>query len=209
MRMPSGLTRRWAKVAVGACAVTALGVPAVALSAPAGAAPISGAPTFSCPAVGNDTLCGYLITVGPGDVATVSASGQGPFDYSDDVLVGIVNDSDALVTSVQLSGGSGSGNDIFGFDGDGLCSETFTGDGYCLSLPAGSTDYEGPDNTFTGISSDLTEGVVDFTTDLDPGQAPTSRSSKVRSPSPLSAWHLTSMSPLRPSLASRATRQAR
>jgi len=167
MKVPTRLTRGWVKVAMGVCAITALALPAVALSAPAGAAPISGTPSYDCPVVGQDNACGYLITVGPGDSATVTASGQGPYDASDDVLVGVVNDSDALVSSVQLSGGSG--NDIFGFDEDGICSETFTGYSYCSSLPAGSSGYEGPDNTFSGISSDETNGTVNFTSALVPG----------------------------------------
>jgi hypothetical protein len=156
-------------VVVGACAITALAVPAMALSAPAGAQPIAGTPTFSCPVVGQDTAptCGYQITVGPGDSATVSSALQGPYDHSDDVLVGIVNNSNALLSSVQLSGGSG--NDIFGFDGDGICSESFPNNDYCKTLPAGSFGYEGPDNSFTGIINDKTEGTVEFTNDIAPG----------------------------------------
>jgi hypothetical protein len=167
MKMPTGLTRGWVKVAIGVCAITALSLPVVELSAPAGAALLPGTPSDNCPAVDQDSNCGYLIIVGPGDAATVTASGQGPYDASDDVIVGIVNDSDALLSSVQLSGGSG--NDIFGFDGDGMCTVKFTGNGYCSSLPPGSYGYEGPDNSYTNISSDQTVGTVSFTKDLAPG----------------------------------------
>jgi len=162
------LTRRWVRLAVGLGAITAMTLPAIALSAPVGASPLP-APTAYCPAVGADTAttCGYVVTVN-GD-GSVSVSGeQGPYDSSEDVLVGIVNDSDALVSSVTLSG-----SDAFGFDGDGICTYSFSGDSYCTPAQKEGGDnsvgatYEGPDNTFT--VGDDNDGTVTFTTALPPG----------------------------------------
>jgi hypothetical protein len=124
--------------------------------------------------VGQDTNCGWVITVNAGGSTSVTnQNGRGAYDGSEDALVGIVNNSDALVTSVTLQGSS----DIFGFDGDGICNygnfaQTSNG-AYCASLTGGDAidpnDYEGPNNTFTGISSGATTGTVAFTSALVPG----------------------------------------
>ena len=44
-----------------------------------------------------------------------------PYDTVDDTLVGIVNNTAKPVYAVQLSGES-TGTDLFGFDGDGICT---------------------------------------------------------------------------------------
>src|SRR5947207_11314105 len=68
-----------------------------------------------CPAVGHATTCGAIITISDTG-ATVSLTGQGPYDGSDDTLVGVVNNSNLPVTAVGIQ----SGLAIFEFDGDGL-----------------------------------------------------------------------------------------
>jgi hypothetical protein len=117
--------------------------------------------------VGTATGCGVLITVtsvnGSGDATAFHLTflGNGnPYDGSEDTLVGIQNSAGGVLNDITFTGAPGS--DIFGFDGDGPC--TFN--------PAdcfGPTGYEGPDNTFTGISIDLNTGTVSFTVGLDPG----------------------------------------
>ena len=102
MHATTTLTRRWVKLAMSLGAITAVAIPAVAISAPAGASPLSGTPSYSCPAVGDDSGCGYLITFNGDASATVThESGVGPYDNSEDVLVGILNNSDALVSSIE------------------------------------------------------------------------------------------------------------
>ncbi|MGA2802968.1 MAG: hypothetical protein ABSF89_01075 [Acidimicrobiales bacterium] len=181
MRMSIRLTRTWVKLAVSLGAITALSLPAMALSATAGAQPISGTPSYTCPAVGDASGCAWLITVNDDGTATISPESGGTIDDSEDVLVGVINNSDAQVTSIALSG---AGKDIFGFDDDGPCSGDYdwisVADGtYCTSLPlyaamtgrvSDPDDYEGPNNTFSGISSDDTSGTVDFTTALAPAE---------------------------------------
>lgn len=171
MHLSTKLSRGWVKLTVSVGVIAAMSLPAVALSASAGASP--SAVPYNCIAVGHDTGCGYLITVGSGGTATVSRELQPPYDSgeADDVLVGIVNDSDALVTSIQISGSVG--NDVFNFDGDGLCSGDYNPTpSYCSSDSIGSGDpydYEGPDNTFT--VTDDNDGTVNFTTPLEPAGA--------------------------------------
>lgn len=123
----------------------------------------AGAVTFNCPQIGASSNCGTIITINPDSagnpVATITNTGIGPYDGSDDALVGIVNNlPSSSITSITLSG-TGNGGGIFGFDSDGLC--TYTTCNY--SNPTG---YEGPITTFSGISSVNTfedTGTVNFT----------------------------------------------
>lgn len=84
-----------------------------------------------CPAVGSDTNgCEFIITVtavNGGGIATafttaVNAPDQGPYDASDDTLVGIVNSSGAVLKGIVLSNTAGQ----FGFEDDGACIGTFS-----------------------------------------------------------------------------------
>src|SRR5437763_1944059 len=74
-------------------------------------------PFTECPAIGADTSCGILIDVTNGGQSVYADSSQGPFDGTEDTLVGVVNDSSSTLTSLALAGSSS----IMGFDGDGLC----------------------------------------------------------------------------------------
>lgn len=128
-----------------------------------------------CPVTSNtNTDCGYILTIGPGNVVTTSVvAGANPYDGSDDALIGVVNNSGAAFTGAITLSGTGNGGGIFGFDGDGIC--TFIGPGasdasamgsYCSSAATFGTDpddYAGPLNTFSNISADYTTGDVDIT----------------------------------------------
>ncbi|HSZ36331.1 MAG TPA: hypothetical protein VK773_04495 [Acidimicrobiales bacterium] len=156
---------------------------ATAASSGAGATPM-------CPSIGNGSGCAYIITVNPsGTVSITPGADSASFDgrgEGDDVMVGVVNDSNAIVSSVALSGTS----NAFGFDGDGICTETFTspissnycqtngpGGGASYTTSRGRTtginpyDYQGPDNTFTNITTShrtAGTGTIAFTTPLLP-----------------------------------------
>lgn len=56
-----------------------------------------------CPAVGQDTTCGTIITV-IDTGATISNTGQGPYDGIEDTLVGVVNNSSMPISALGLSG---------------------------------------------------------------------------------------------------------
>jgi hypothetical protein len=115
-----------------------------------------------CPAVGADTTgCELLITVtavnGSGAATafnvTASSPDLGPYDSSDDTLVGILNSSGGTLSSIGLSGGA---IDIFGFEGDGACTY--------IACP-GTTDpsgYAPAGVTFSGINAAATSGTVNF-----------------------------------------------
>lgn len=113
-----------------------------------------------CPAVGNDTLgCELLITVTASSggnatafTVTTASPDQGPYDGSDDTLLGILNKSGSAVNSLALT----SSTNIFGFDGDGACTY--------ISCP-GTTDpngYAPKGVTFSAINAGSTSGTVDF-----------------------------------------------
>ena len=130
------------------------------LTGGSGAAPPPPTAEFTqCPAIGQDTGCEFLITLPATGSATIQQDkNQGPYDGQDDTLVGIVNNTGVPISTVSLS----SNNDIFNFDGDGICTFDFTGDHYCDHNDG--TGYEGPINTFSDYShsNGYTTGNVDF-----------------------------------------------
>lgn len=105
-------------------------------------------PFRECPAIGADQSCGILIYVTSSGAQVLSDPTQGPYDGGDDTLVGILNESGKPLSSISLS----SGTDIFGFDGDGIC--TYTGWTGVNGCPYGPTAYEGPGTHFGATSGD-------------------------------------------------------
>lgn len=134
-----------------------------------------GVANAQCPAVGADTNCGVVLTIldigqGRGTCSAQNcvsiSNNQGPFDEIEDTLVGVVNNSKIPITSIKLT----SSNDIFAFDGDGICGiSPNTGQPYVpapAGCPFGPTGYEGPGVTFNVTSS--TTGVVNFSPAIAP-----------------------------------------
>jgi len=128
--------------------------------------------------VGSATGCGILIAItgNTGNlVATITVPGNGnPYDGHDDWLVGIQNSSSVTVGAIRLSG-----PDAFGFDKDGPCSYVYrlsenedSADCFNGAVPYSDPgDYQGPNNTFTGVSPDYTTGTVHFITPIPPGKS--------------------------------------
>ena len=169
------------------CALVAGSATLIAAAATSG---VGATPT--CPSVGSGSGCAYVLTVNPnGSVAISPGANSGSYDggtrgEGDDVVVGVVNNSNAIVSSIALAGTS----NVFGFDGDGLCTLTFTSpvsSSYCqtngpnggpsFTTSRGKTtgvnpyDYQGPNNTFTNISTSgrtIGSGTIKFTTALPP-----------------------------------------
>jgi PEP-CTERM motif len=129
-----------------------------ALAALAGFGLGSSKPVYAavCPAIGASTDCAVQITLNAGGAAITPGPSLGPYDGSEDTLIGITNSSGHSVGSVALSG-----SNIFGFEGDGIA--TFG------STPSGPTGYEGPLNTFT--VTDAFNGFVNFPNGLADGQS--------------------------------------
>jgi RHS repeat-associated protein len=119
-------------------------------------------PFRQCPAIGADTSCGVLVELTDTGTQLYTDSTQPPFDNVEDTLIGVVNSSGATITSLALS----SNTDLFGFDGDGLCTQ-FPRPSGC---PFGPTGYEGPGTSFSNINPGRTGGFVNFSPGLVPGQ---------------------------------------
>ncbi len=66
-----------------------------------------------------DTGCQYLIEVNNGTETVLNDSNQGPYEGSDDALIGVLNNSSSPVSELPLAV---PGSDLFGFDGDGICN---------------------------------------------------------------------------------------
>src|ERR1039457_2953640 len=137
----------------------------------------AGLANAQCPPVGADTTCGIIITViqtgnapcPPQGCASITFTGQGPYDQIEDTLVGVVNKSTLPINSLVLT----SSTIAFGFDGDGICGiSPNTGQPYVPvppGCPFGPTTYEGPGVFFSNISSDRTTGTVNFNPPIPPG----------------------------------------
>ena len=102
-----------------------------------------------CPPIGLSPGCSILITINPSGRLTFQVdSSVPPYDGVEDVLVGVTNKSGATIYGIQLTG-----NDIFGFDGDG----------------ANNGSYAGPGTSFTIV--DANNGTVNFPNGLDDGNS--------------------------------------
>jgi hypothetical protein len=132
------------------------------------------AQTSPCPAFGSDTACGAIITVTPTG-ATVMQTGMGPYDGSDDTLIGVANMIPACsagagpppsacgisIYSLDLT----SSTNIFAFEGDGI--DTFGAPSNANAMD--NTGYGGPHAYFTNISTDKMKGRVNFIPPIPPG----------------------------------------
>jgi hypothetical protein len=107
--------RRLAVVALSACSLAIVGL---------GLAPGAASAAFTqCPAVGNDTSCQYLITVGETENSVEADPAQGPYDGVEDSLIGVQNNSGKPLSSLPISAES----NLFGFENDGICSPDTSG----------------------------------------------------------------------------------
>ena len=139
---------------------------------------LTSAASAQCPTVGNDTGCGTIITV-TGTGATFMATGMGPYDGSDDTLVGVVNNIPACTPGQKSQTACGvsiysldlsATNTIFGFDGDGISSPTYGIPNNPLDVQNGNTQYGGPNAYFTNINANQTAGRVNFITPSRPAE---------------------------------------
>jgi hypothetical protein len=108
-----------------------------------------------CPAVGAAATCDVFVTI-TDTWATITVTGQPPFDNIEDSLVGVVDKSRFPISSMVLK----SSLTIFGFDGDGLTTFGIAGNS------RDTTGYGGPNAFFTNISADLKSGTVNFITPI-------------------------------------------
>jgi hypothetical protein len=131
---------------------------------------ISGSPIQG--GTGDATDCNLLIVFNADGSITTTAGLQTTFEGIDDALIGVVNNSGHPVTSFALTGGAG--DDIFGFEGDGIDVYLCPASGSCSAsnfsiatntsdVANGNTGYGGPLAFFTGIdASTLNTGTVNI-----------------------------------------------
>jgi hypothetical protein len=133
---------------------------AIGMAAPASAATIPVAPYPECPAVGAAPTCDILLVVNnDGSVTVYKDDSVGPYDGSDDTIVGIWNQSSSTVNAVTVNGPpTGLGE----LDGDGICTYSLAG------CPFGPTGYEGPDTAIKTSPSQPDSAEIDFTKGLAP-----------------------------------------
>jgi hypothetical protein len=116
--------------------------------------------TFPHPPDPNATGCNVVITIDANHLAVVSVTDATPYENSEDIIVGIQNNSSSTVSSLTLTGAG-----IFGLEGDGICIYTFAGSSYCSPAQIAGTDpedYYGPTSTYTNIGTNGNSGTVNF-----------------------------------------------
>jgi hypothetical protein len=106
-----------------------------------------------------DGACNVLISFGPGGaITTTTPNPTGYYDSGgDDNFVGIVNNSGGTINSINLSSST---EDIFGFDGDGICGGYTFASGGCGPSNSDSTGYAPSNVSFT--ITDFQDGTVNF-----------------------------------------------
>jgi hypothetical protein len=98
-----------------------------------------------CPPVNADTSCQFLITITDGGSSAAQDIAQGPYERSDDSLIGVQNNSSKSVTALPLAS---PGTSLFGFEADGIC------DPGAPPLPSGCVPVPGsPAGTTCGSQS--------------------------------------------------------
>jgi hypothetical protein len=145
----------FALLALGACTASAGSICPAA----------GGANTFPHAPDPDGTGCNVVITINADRTTTVTITDPTPYEQSEDVLVGVRNNSSSSVPSFTLTGSS-----IFGLEGDGICIYTFVGSSYCTAAQVAGTDpgdYYGPNTTFAITNSNT--GTVNFTTPIPAG----------------------------------------
>jgi hypothetical protein len=98
-----------------------------------------------------------------GVVSILTDTGQSlTFDGVEDTLIGVRNNFGSAIPSLTLTSAS---LQIFGFDGDGICTQT----PHPAGCPFGPTGYEGLGTSFTNINGAGTIGDVVFAGGLAAG----------------------------------------
>jgi hypothetical protein len=114
---------------------------------------------------GAATGCNVVITIAANNSASTVVRDATAYENSEDVLIGVQNNSSAPISSLTLTG-----TGIFGFESDGICIYTFVGSSYCNASQIAGTDpqdYQGPTSTFA--TSSPNSGTVLFNPPIPPG----------------------------------------
>jgi len=154
-------------VVLGITAALGFGVMATGVGMPqadAAPSPVAGVcpNTFN---LANSGQCNIELILDSSGTLNTVVNSVSPYDGSEDQLVGVINEDPSVnISSIGLTG-----SDIFGLDGDGICTYQSVATpsgilGYCTSSQVAGTDpsdYQGPDNTFAVTNADA--GTVNFT----------------------------------------------
>src|ERR1039457_48214 len=81
------------------------------------------------------TGCNVVITINADRSTTVTITDATAYENSEDVIIGVKNNSSSSVPSIGLTGSG-----VFGLEGDGICIYTFVGSGYCSAAAMAGTD---------------------------------------------------------------------
>jgi hypothetical protein len=132
-------------------------------------------PVFAgtCPAAGYASDCNVLATFNSNGSVSITYPASTPYDGSDDMMIGVVNNTASTLNSLVFSG-SGNGGGAFMFDGDGACAY-----GPSCNHPAlgsyvsvwGDNGYwdQGSGVWFTNVNAAEDTGTINFFGGIAPG----------------------------------------
>lgn len=120
--------------------------------------------TYTTDSAGGTVGCNVLIVFGSnGSITTTFPNAAPSYDSGgDDNLVGVVNNTGSAINSLNLSSAV---DDVFGFDGDGICGApgyTFAGGGSPCTGANDPSGYGGPGVTYSNITNGDRDGTVNF-----------------------------------------------
>lgn len=99
--------------------------------------------------MGQSPSCAALITINPNGSLKIQVDGSvPPYDGVEDSLVGVINNSGSSVFGIKLTG-----QDIFGFDGDGAFGGNYAGPNTSFSIQdagTGIVNFTGPNGLESG-----------------------------------------------------------
>jgi hypothetical protein len=111
--------------------------------------------------VATQGICNSTIVIAANGSASLAMGNTAPYDGAEDQLVGVVNNCPFTISSINLTGPSGT----FAFDNDGICAfQPFSANSQPCNSDPTSTNYAGSATGFSNITA--TSGTVLFGTPI-------------------------------------------
>ena len=118
--------------------------------------------------VGLHGTCNLAIVKNADGSFTIVSGNPVGYDGQEDQIIGVVNNSNTTITSINLSAASATPPPPFAFDGDGICAyQPFVSNSQpCNNVGSG---YLGGASSFTNVNAAMTSGIVNFAPGIPPG----------------------------------------
>jgi hypothetical protein len=112
---------------------------------------------YSGQAIAGTTGCDVLFTINADNSVTVTTPSTTPYEFSEDQLIGVVNNSSSGITALNITGPSY----LLGFDYDGVCDGSYLSSATCGG-GSDSSGYAPAGVSFSNINAAQSSGTVNF-----------------------------------------------